>query len=53
MALRRKLQRPHLRAPGNTLADGTNIFTLLAQNAYGVRATNIQTLTLPASVGAI
>ena len=33
-----------------SLANGTNSFTNIAQNAYGVRATNILTLNLPSSV---
>jgi RHS repeat-associated protein len=33
-----------------TLASGNNTFTNIAQNSYGVRATNILSLNLPASV---
>ena len=34
----------------HTLANGSNTFTNIAQNLYGVRATNILTLNLPASI---
>jgi RHS repeat-associated protein len=34
-----------------TLADGSNTFTNIAQNVYGVKVTNTLTLNLPQSVG--
>jgi RHS repeat-associated protein len=37
-------------ATNNSLANGANTFTIIAQNAYGVPATNILTLNLPSSV---
>jgi RHS repeat-associated protein len=37
-------------ANGFTLANGTNNFTIIAQNAYGVTVTNAVVSTLPASV---
>jgi RHS repeat-associated protein len=37
-------------ATNNSLANGANTFTIIAQNAYGVTATNSLTLNLPSSV---
>ena len=34
----------------NTLANGTNIFTIIATNVYGVKTTNVVTANLPSSV---
>lgn len=34
----------------NTLANGTNTFTIVAQNAYGIAATNNLTMNLPQNV---
>ncbi|MGH7989584.1 MAG: RHS repeat-associated core domain-containing protein [Limisphaerales bacterium] len=34
----------------NTLTNGNNTFTIIAQNAYGTNATNILTVNLPSSV---
>jgi len=37
-------------ATGNTLANGNNTFTIIAQNAYGSKATNILTVNLATPV---